>query len=512
MATREAEPTVLLVDSAAAPVEAVRSVAAALQASGAHVDRLTVGHGGRVMRFLLALPDRAKIERTVRELAPDVAVSFDPDSAEALVAARDALLEGAAGGTGAVPTPVVAVVPDLEPTDAWRVGADRFVVHDEAAAVTLASLGNDAARIGVMAPPVSLSRVQASSASRESLRQEFGLPADTPVVLVDASELDSDRLSLVAAQLAFASDAPMVFDAGPEASHAQWLRRQIPAMGIRAKMFGRTDNAGRYWRAADIALIAPRAAAIHRAIAAGLAIVCLPPENDAEAAHARALAERDVARVADSPLTVPIELTAWTNDKDAMRKAGEAMTSRGGDGAYQIAELVRRVARHRVDVLAETYADSRQRRDAPPPDFGATDTPRPRSRAPASDLEDLSGSGPPPDSRWAKRVARARAEVDDAREAADKWMQRARLAADRGDDTMAADARREAERKQARMHQALSELGRLEREKQHMNRQGPADTSLDDMLADVKRRAAKETRTIDDELAALKRRAGETRS
>src|SRR5205807_1012253 len=85
---------------------------------------------------------------------------------------------------------------------------------------------------------------------------------------------------------------------------------------------------------------------------------------------------------------------------------------------------------------------------------------------------------------------RARKELEDARADADRWDQRRVLAERKGDAALAGEAAREADRKRARMHTALEELGRLTAEKERLAKIAPAAPrpSVDDLLAGLKQR------------------------
>jgi len=182
-----------------------------------------------------------------------------------------------------------------------------------------------------------------------------------------------------------------------------------------------------------------------------------------------------------------------------------------------------------------------------------------RETAAAGGLEDLSsglddfGDMPPrPPHLDLGALARMRAELStkiqqtkqrvfDARRAAEEWDRRRKQAVDAGRDDLANEAARTADAERARMHVALRELGDLEQENERLEqaavaaaaeakraqtrraspgagtkrrgggskRSTPGRGSVDDLLADMKRKQGASASTVDDELAALKARMGD---
>jgi hypothetical protein len=179
-----------------------------------------------------------------------------------------------------------------------------------------------------------------------------------------------------------------------------------------------------------------------------------------------------------------------------------------------------------------------------------------RATSAAAGLEDLSGGGgseagadvPDP-----KQIAQLRAEVRtrlsqvsktmaEAREAAERWDKRVDLAKQRGEQGLIREAEQNSDAERARMHAALAEMGQLQSELERLERAAAAapprrsqarrasgqerspggasfdqraasfssgsgsSESVDDMIAEMKRKAVHKDASIDDELAALKRR------
>src|SRR6185436_1052894 len=79
-----------------------------------------------------------------------------------------------------VPSPVaqrprVALVPQLEPTSAWRGTAERYAVVDERAAAALIARGVFVERIVVTGWPQPAAWREAANAGRDELRSRFDL-------------------------------------------------------------------------------------------------------------------------------------------------------------------------------------------------------------------------------------------------------------------------------------------------------------------------------------------------
>jgi UDP-N-acetylglucosamine:LPS N-acetylglucosamine transferase len=482
---------VLIAASAAAPAEVVRPVTAALQAVDADVSTVDLGRIGdtssRLGRVVKAFIGEAEATRLVRELTarrPDVALAFDPGAAAALVLARDRRVSE---------TAVVAVVPGFAVDKTWAVAADRFAAIDDEVAVALADLGVDGARVITVGPIVARAIHDAAGLRRADVRAEYKMP-DLPVVLVDAREMPDDMLQSVALQLSLTAEPIYImFDAAGSASAAGWLRRNVPTLGIKGKLFGDTPNAAKLWRSADVVVGRPSARAMLQARALGAAFVGVEPRSAGETAELAALAERGFG-AGSNALLIAAALGPF------LRRRGH---ERAGDGASGVADLVVGVAAHKAEVLAESAAIATEAEPAPP--------------AGAGEPEDIDGFGDdaPVDPRAHKMAAdldaaeaRARRELDDSRAEAERWDERRKMAEARGDTRLAADAAREADRKRARMHEALERLQRIGRERAAVKRPPPPRPSEDDLLASFKEkvRGRAEARSVDDELAALKQK------
>ncbi len=540
-------PKVLVVTSAGAPSPVVTPVLAALEAHGLVVRAIDVGRvgaraSGGAWKVVKAIVGELAERRLARELAdhpPDVAVAFDPGSASVLSAARD---------ESEAPAPVVAVVPELEPNgEEWAASAaDRYLTVDDAAAVALADGGVDGTRVLPVGPFCPLPYAQAGREARAALRGRFKLPATGPVVLVEVVGLGYETTSQLALQLSLASaKAAYLFAAGDDADAATALRRQVPTLGLKAKLFGHTSDAPFLWRAADVVIARPRVQAVAKAMAVGARMVALAPEDGAGKALAGSLEGRKLGVAAQGPLFVSSAL-------DALLAAAAPATLEGEDGAGNTADVVWVVGRARREIADEVRAAERAETRARVHAATAAASAAERQSAAAGDLEDLGwGDGDsdepaaaaPPDraeiERLRKdveaRIARVQRTIADAQQSAARWQKKAEDGRKAGSEQAAREAERNADLERARMHAALTEMAELSSEKAALDkaaaaappraettgspppRSAPpprAERSVDDLLRDMKRQGGgaaerpgkKPASTVDDELEALKRK------
>lgn len=533
--------TILVAEGSGAPAEVARPVTAAIGAAeGVTLHRVDLDRGPTgsktldrmvkgVLSTVLGEAEARLLEKELATVTPDAAVAFDPVAAAALVGLRDRRVSRA---------PVVAVVPELAPRRAWACDADRYAVIDDEAAVALGELGVDGARVIVVGAMVTRARAEARRESKAALREKFKLPADAAVLVVEARGLGVETLSQIVLQLALLERKVFaLFDAGDDAAAAAHLRRQVPGLGLKGKLFGEIADAPLLWRSADVVLARPRPGAIHAALAAGCGFAALEPQGPGELAEAKALAERGIGASISKGLLIAASL-----DPLLAAMTGGKGDRGAGDGAAHVAELVRDVAADREAVLEETFAAAREREQANRAASVEFAEAQVRRDAPAAELEDLGGdddfdlgadagggagaaAAPPPRGgpdratldRLRAEVAaaqtRARKELEDARADADRWDQRRVLAERKGDAALAADAAREADRKRARMHTALEELARLDAEAKRLGAvraaepsAAPPRPSVDDTLGAMKQEAARAKHTVEDELAALKQK------
>src|SRR2546430_11026148 len=267
---------VLIVASDGAPSAAVVPVLAAIEAAGMRVRAIDVGLAGgggggmadRVRRALLGEGAERRLRRELEISPPDAAVVFDPHAALALTVARDQVQN---------PAPVIAVVGELEPAEAWaETDADRIVAVDELAAVALADAGVEGDRILVVGAIGERAFADAGRDDRAALRTRFQLSGK--VALVEVAGLGAELTGQLALQLSLLDGGDAItflFDAAGDADAAAVLRRQVPTLGLRGKLFGATGDAPLFWRAADVIVARPRPQVISRIMLVGAKLVAL---------------------------------------------------------------------------------------------------------------------------------------------------------------------------------------------------------------------------------------------
>ena len=286
------DPQVLVVTSAGAPPGAVVPVLAAIEAAGMRVRAIDLGGAGgggggvadRVRRALLGEGAERRLRRELELSPPDAAVVFDPHAALALTVVRDQSQN---------PAPVVAIVDELEPAAAWaQTDADRFAAVDELAAVALADNGVEGDRILVVGAIGERAFAEAGTQDRSALRARFKLGGK--VALVEVAGLGAEvtgQLSLQLSLLDSNSAITYLFDAAGDADAAAVLRRQVPTLGLKAKLFGATADAALLWRAADVIVARPRPEVVSRTMLVGGKLVALIDDQVANAARVAAALE-----------------------------------------------------------------------------------------------------------------------------------------------------------------------------------------------------------------------------
>jgi hypothetical protein len=484
------EPQILIVTSSGAPSSAVVPVLAAIEAAGMRVRAIDVGAAGgggggvadRVRRALLGEGAERRLRRELELSPPDVAVVFDPHAALSLTTARDNVpaIAGAAA-------PVIGVVGDLDPAAIWaQTDCDRFVAVDELAAVALADAGVEGDRILVVGAIGERAFAEAGSQDRNALRTRFKLggPAASPggnkVALVEVAGLGAEQTGQLALQLSLLDGNDKItflFDAAGDPDAAAVLRRQVPTLGLRAKLFGSTPDAPLLWRAADVIVARPRPEVVARVMLVGGRLVALIDDsvvNAARAAHALEIRKRCIAAKGLLLLSSALE-SAF----------GGSPPGPTGDGSDNTADIVAAVANDKRGVIDErriaAQAATRDRVRA----ASAATSAAAAAHAMPGDLEDLGGStdnfadtSAIPD---AAELARLRAEVEQrkaeltksmmaARDAGTRFSEQARAAKDRGAADEATQLERKADAERARMHALLAELASLEQELAELER------------------------------------------
>ena len=520
------EPQVLIVTSAGAPSSAVVPVLAAIEAAGIRVRAIDVGAAGgggsgvadRVLRALLGEGAERRLRKELETSPPDAAIVFDPHSALALTVARDKVLH---------PAPVIAVVGELDPAAEWaQTDADRFVTVDELAAVALADAGVEGERILVVGAIGERGFADAGQADRAALRARFKLSGK--VALVEVSGLGPELTGQLALQLSLLEGGDAVtwlFDAAGDVESAAVLRRQVPTLGLRGKLFGATADAALLWRAADIIVARPRPDVVSRVLLLGAKLVALVDDNIAGAARAAAALEaRRRAVTAKGLLLLGSALDS---------AFGGTAHPPTGDGGDNIADIVAAVAGDKRGIIDErrvaAHAVTRDRVRA----ASAAASAAAATTAMPGELEDLGAAPtdapPPPD---AAELSRLRTEVQrrvveltrsmaTARDLATKLTDEAKAAAAPGTPEaadLAAQLDRRADAERAKMHALLAELATLDSELRELERASKAAAEAartarpppsPSSSGNARGSAGSGGPSLDDALDALKRRAGE---
>ena len=557
-----AEAHVLVVTSSGAPPSAVVPVLAAIEAAGMRVRAIDVGGAGgggggvtdRVRRALLGEGAERKLKRELEQSPPDAAVVFDPHAALALTVARDQATN---------PAPVIAVVGDLEPLAAWaQTDADRFVAVDDLAAVALADAGVEGDRILVVGAIGERVFAEAGAQDRTAIRTRFKLGGK--LALVEVAGLGAEVTGQLALQLSLLDaneSITFLFDAAGDADAAAVLRRQVPTLGLKAKLFGVTSDAALLWRAADVIVARPRPVVISRVMLVGGKLVALIDDQVAGGAKLAAALEARKRAIAARGLLM-LSSAMDTAFHGSPPPASE-------DGADHVADIVAASAGDKRGVIDERRAAAHAATHARVKAASVAAQAAAASTAMPGDLEDLSGGTsipvdvPLPDkaelerlrAEVARRVADMSKSMAAARDAAAELADKAKGATARGASDEAAQLERKADAERARMHSMLAELATLESELKELERaldklgdlpppaagaasgssstgapRRPPPPSIDDQLEQLKRAGGAAPRgpaskpsstsgrstpkpaegTVDDELAALKKKMSQS--
>lgn len=499
------EPHVLVVTSGQAEAAAVVPVLAACEAAGMRVraiDLGPIGGGGlpdRVRRALLGESAERRLRKELDSNPPDVALAFDPFAASALTMARDQATN---------PAPVVGVVPELEPAKAWgATGADRLLAVDDEAAVALEDHGADGDRVLVVGAFGERAFADAAADTRPALAQRFGL--STRAVVVEVAGMGAELTGQLALQLSLSEvsdQLTFLFDAAGDVEAAAVLRRQVPILGLRAKLFGASADTARTWRAGELVVARPRSRAVARAMLIGARLVALvDDEVDGAARIAASLEARGRGVGAKGALLAASAIEA------ALR--GPSVTP-VPDGADNAVEVLWAVASERRAVIEEHRADARAATHERLRTATTAASAAARTVAVPGELEDLGGAPPPPPAPAVADLEALRTEAANRKAELVRSVEGARRAGDT-----------------AAMHKLLAELATLDRELAELDaaaiaaraaaatanvgptappppRSRPAAPPRDP-LADLKTRAARSGPSVDDELAALKRKMAE---
>ncbi len=522
-------PSILVLTSKSSEPSVVTPVLAALEAVGTKLRAFDAGRVGGsgggaldwVVRAISGEVMERQLEREIETIRPDAVVCFEVGPTQALCSLRKSC---------ARPFPVLAVVADLAPSVAWaQCDADRFFVVDDEAAVALEDNGVSGHSIVPVGAIGEVAYSQAGKMDRKTLRQRFKLSGKVALVHVDG--MGYEQSSQLALQLSlFDEELTYLFDAGSDRDAASALRSQVPVLGMKAKLFGDTDDAPLLWRCADVVIAKPSVAAISRVGSVGAAMVSYSPEDTAEMRLADAVEDRGQGATASNALMVGTALTR------ALKARASALPKPGLDGAGTIADATWLVGNDRLAVLEEDNVARRVGRAAEVDDAAEYAQWAASSAQPAGALEDLGSGGPAPEipnpgkiRRLQKEVSERKTQVSrtitDAQKQAAKWAAKRAHADKLGNKQMAKTAERNADMERARMHNALSEMAKLEAEEQGLAKAAEAAANAPKRAAPTRARpkatskkrsgtgrsgtSSRSRPSVDEELDRMRREAGD---
>lgn len=525
-----ADPHVFVVTSSGASAAAVVPVLAAIEAAGMRVRAVDVGGAGgggsgvtdRVRRALLGEGAERKLRREFEQNPPDVAIVFDPYAAQALTVARDHALD---------PAPVLAVVGELEPAVQWaQTDADRFLAVDDIAAVALADAGVEADRIVVVGAIGERAFADAGAQDRAALRARFKF-GTSALVLVEVAGLGAEATSQLVLQLSLGESESLtfLFDAGTDVDAATVLRRQVPTLGLKAKLFGATNDAPLLWRAADAIIARPRPQVISRVLLVGGKLVGWVDDGVEGSDRLAAAMELRGSGVAVRGLVMLSSALAA-----ALRTSEPSIMV---DGADAIADIAAAVAGDKRAIIDERRSTQRAQTHARVRAASAAAQAAAGTTAMPGDLEDLSGGAADvidevPDraelerlrAEVSRRVSEMTKSMVAARASSASFAEQAKAAMARGDTDAAVQFDRNADAERARMHSILAELATLESElktletaharvgSQAPRPQAPPRPSAGPRRTVPSSKSRSAPTSIDEQLERLKRASGGSRS
>jgi UDP-N-acetylglucosamine:LPS N-acetylglucosamine transferase len=440
------------------------------------VTRVAGRIAGRLEAAVVASLGWPEVASRLDRLRPRVVVAMDPVAAAAADTWR---------GKGLLRAPLLGVVPGLWFDPAWaRTAVDRLSVADETQAEKALELGLPAECLVPCGIMVCGGFSSIAESEKERLRERFDLPADRPLVLVVTDGLDPDALTGALFQLSMVADrAALLFDVAQDDDAADLLRRRSGLYGVQARMFGKVEEAGELWAAADLVVARPHLYVEQRVVANRLPLVSLLPADERERQVASIFRERGVGRVVEhlSTLAAEVEMMLAPPTLESARQTLVRISKRRA--SEEVARLVAQVHAQSEEILAE--ARHRLAREKPWPaksDAAAAKSDaadekaraeKPLRRGPLEFIggapkqtagpgeEHLAGASTLADLEAAETEAGR--QVLEHQDEAGRWQGRAQLAEERGEKDLRVEAERMADRHRTAMHRALDELAHLAR-------------------------------------------------
>jgi hypothetical protein len=452
---------------------------------------LTSWTGVKLETTLLTARGWPVVEQLLGSRTARAVVALDPTAASTVDKWR---------GEGRLRAPVLGVTLGLRLDPAWaRTGVDRLAVADERQAEAAAELGLPLECLIPCGIPVCGGFSSVPPDDKPPLRRAFDLPEDGRVVLVVTDGLEPDELTGALFQLSLIAErATIMFDVAGDDDAADLLRRRAGLYGVEARMFGKVEEAGQLWAAADVVVARPHIYVEQRAIALRQPYVHVLPADEPERETARIYVDRGIGRVVEHISTLAAEIDMQlelSTLKEARQRIGEISKR---TAATDVARLIAQVTAQAEQILAE------HRRPEPGP---ATPSAKPEQPEPAPSEGPLETIGAPAkDEREPTELladieaaeAEANRQVTEHQKQADLWNRRVALAQEKGADDLEREARRIAEKHMTAMHRALAELGRISERRKHLERKQATSRVERDF----------QRLEVEDALAALKKKLG----
>src|SRR5690606_6954712 len=153
------------------------------------------------------------------------------------------------------------------------------------------------------------------------------------------------QLSLQLSLLDSTSSITFLFDAAGDADAAAVLRRQVPTLGLRGKLFGATADAALLWRAADVIVARPRPETVARVMLVGGKLVALIDDTIANGPRVAAALEARKRGISAKGLLM---LSSALDSAFSGSPPGPT-----GDGADHVADITAVVAGDKRAVIDE---------------------------------------------------------------------------------------------------------------------------------------------------------------
>ena len=435
------------------------------------------------------------VEEALAGQRPRVVLAMDPAAAAAADSWR---------AKGLIRAPVVGVVSSLWLDPAWtRTAVDRLSVVDQQQAEEALEQGLPAECLVPSGMPVCGGFSSLQPDDKDALRKPFDLPVGRPVVLVVTDGLTDDQLTGALLQLAMVGEkASLMFDTARDEEAADLLRRRVGLYGIKARMFGKVEEAGQLWAAADTVVARPLLYVQQRVVPNRLPLVCFHPVGEAECEAARSYRDRGVGCLVEHPATLAAEVEVLLQPERLEQARARMRQMSKIKAVDDVARLVAQVAANAEQILAEI----REPEEPSPAARKSGDRPSAPKRGPLEIIgaaPEEPGEDPAPALGTLADLEAAEAEagrqVLKHQEEAGRWSHRATLARAKGDDELVSMAGRMYDKHQQSMHHALAELARLAEQRKKLQENSTHGRKLEQTFREME---------VEDALSDLKKKMG----